>query len=69
MTKKAVMPASLISYMKFLFVLGSWELQLYDKHEAKCILRIVGSHAVLFTTFIENLRLCSSAEAGIVLKF
>jgi len=24
--------------------------------------------AVLFTTFIENLRLCSSAEAGIVLN-
>jgi len=25
--------------------------------------------AVLFITLIENLRLCSSAEAGIVLKF
>jgi len=39
-----------------------------NKHEAKYILLIVPHSAVLFTTLIENLRLCFSSEAGIVLN-
>jgi len=38
-------------------------------HEAKCSMYLSAfADAVLFTTLIENLRLCSSAEAGIVLN-
>jgi len=58
--------------MKFLFVL--WQLgavvQLcINKIEANCSLLIcVALAVVLFTTLIENLKLCSSTEAGIVLN-
>jgi len=34
-------------------------------HFANCVTRAI----VLFTTLTENLRLCSSAEAGIALNF
>jgi len=62
--------------MKFCLFSRSWELQLYvNKREAKCSLlskmqfaNCAALVAVLFTTLIENLRLCSSAEAGIVLN-
>jgi len=59
--------------MKFVPVLA----QLYvKKHEAKCSL-LIARHFLLFCTLltgntcclIENLRLCSSTKAGIVLKF
>jgi len=49
---------------------NSWELQLYvtkqgsKMHFANCPARA----AVLFTTWIQTLRLCSSAEAEIVLN-
>jgi len=39
-----------------------------NKREAKCTANCAMLAAVLFTTLIENLRLCSSAEAGIVLN-
>jgi len=38
------------------------------KQNALCELPYATRAAVLFTTLIENLRLCSSAEAGIVLN-
>jgi len=57
--------------MKFLFVLAQLGANMLyvNKREAKCTLRIV-RHLLLFlfTTLIENLILCSSAEAGIVLN-
>jgi len=40
-----------------------------NKREAKCtLLNCAALAAVLFTNLIENLKLCSSAEAGIVLN-
>jgi len=40
-----------------------------NKHKAKCTLQnFVALAAVLFATLIENLRICSSAEVGIVLN-
>jgi len=58
--------------MKFLFVLAQLRAAVVReyKHEAKCTLRVVW-HLLLFCLLllIENLRLCSSAEVGIVLKF
>jgi len=53
--------------MKFCLCSRSYELQLYvNKYEATYTSQIV---AVLFIILIKNFRLCSSAEAGIVLKF
>jgi len=42
-----------------------------NKREVKCTLQIVWRlhAAVLFTTLIKNLRLCSSAKAGIILIY
>jgi len=47
--------------MKFLFV-----FMYMNKTKLIAIANCAALAAVLFTTFIENLRLCSSAEAGIV---
>jgi len=55
--------------MNFFLFSRSWELQLYvNKHETKCTLRTV-QRLILFRSLslTENLRLCSSVEAGIVL--
>jgi len=63
------MPTCSISYMKFLFVfvqLGAAAVvcKKAKKHFANC----AELTAVLFTTLKENLRVCSSAEAWIVLN-
>jgi len=51
--------------MKFLFVLAQLGAAVVREHFANCSAFAV----VLFTTLMEILRLCSSAESGIVLKF
>jgi len=52
--------------MKFLFVLAQLELHLYVICMKQNALSELYDTVVLFTTSIENLRLSSSAEAGIV---
>jgi len=57
--------------MKFLFVLAQLgatvvRAEAWSKMHFACCAALV---AVLFTTFTQNLRLCSSAEAGIVLNY
>jgi len=56
------MPACYISYiMKFLFVLVQLGAAVVSKMQNAC----AALAAVLFTALIENLKLCSSAEAGL----
>jgi len=57
--------------MKFLFVLAQLGATVVraEAWSKKHFADGAALSAVLFTTLIQNLRLCSSAEAGIVLKF
>jgi len=58
--------------MKFLFVLAQLGATTVVRAEAWSKIHFADCavlDAVLFTTITENLRLCSSAEAGIVHKF
>jgi len=64
------MPACLIHYIKFLLVLeqlgaaGYTGISMKQMHFVNC----AALAAVLFTSLTENLKLCFSAEVGIVLK-
>jgi len=65
-------PKYATGYMDFVCSHAAELQQLYvNKHEAKCTMRIVWHlqlrATVLFTTLNENLRLCSSAEVGLLL--
>jgi len=57
--------------MKFLFVLAQLGATVVraEAWRKKQLVNCAVLAAVLLTTLTENLRLCSSAEAGIVLKF
>jgi len=65
------MPACYISYMKFLFVLAKLgacsctRISVKQMHFANS----AALAAALFTTLIENFRLCSSVKAGLFLNF